>query len=206
MPGSRTAGGAATRQTLIEASYRLFTSRGFHATSMRDIAAEAGITAGSIYNHFADKEQIVKEVLLVYHPIMNVLPILAQVEGKSVSELIHDAAHRVIQEIDASPGILNLLYIELIELEGRHAQELIGTMFPLVQGFLARIYGSGEKIRPQEPLTFFRALIGQLLGYYLTRVAVTNSPVESAKEASLDDFVEIFLHGVLLEPKRENER
>src|SRR5690242_24024 len=99
MAPSGTAGGAATRQALIEASYRLFTTGGFHATSMRDIAAEAGITAGSIYNHFRDKEQIVKEVLLVYHPIMRVLPILEQVEGQSVSELIHDVARRVMQEI-----------------------------------------------------------------------------------------------------------
>lgn len=205
MPVSRTAGGAATRQALIEASYHLFTSHGFHATSMRDIAAEAGITVGSIYNHFADKEQIVKEVLLVYHPIMRVMPILAEVEGQSVAELIHDAARRVMHEIDATPGILSLMYIELIELNGKHAPELIGTMFPLVQGFLARIYGSGEKIRPQEPLTFFRALIGQLLGYCLTRVAVANSPAGQGQSATLDDFMDVFLYGVLVEPKKEVE-
>jgi AcrR family transcriptional regulator len=195
MSTSKTTGGEATRQTLIEVSYRLFTSRGYHATSMRDIASEAGITAGSIYNHFADKGQIIQAVLLAYHPIMKVMPVLEQVEGQSVSELIRDAARRVMHEIDASPGILNLMSIELIELNGRHLPELIDTMYPLVQGFLTRIYSSGEKIRPQEPLTFFRALVGLLLGYGLTRVAVANSPVK--QEAGLDDFVDIFLHGVL---------
>jgi AcrR family transcriptional regulator len=197
MPTTRTASGEATRQKLIEASYRLFTSRGYHATSMRDIAGEAGITAGSIYNHFTDKEQIVKAVLLAYHPIMKAMPVLNQVEGRSVSELIHDAARRVLREIDASPGILNLMYIELIELNGRHMPELIGTMYPLVQGFLVRVYSTGEKIRPQDPLTFFRGLIGLLLGYGLTRAAVAASPVEPGREASLDDFVDIFLHGAL---------
>ena len=197
MPTTRTAGGEATRQKLIEASYRLITSRGYHATSMRDIASEAGITAGSIYNHFPDKEQIVKEVLLAYHPIMKVMPVLEQAEGLSVSELIHDAARRIMHEIDASPGILNLIYIELIELNGRHLQELIGTMFPLVQGFLERVYSSGETIRPQDPLLLFRGLIGQLLGYGLTRAAIAASSVEQGREARLDDFVDIFLHGVL---------
>jgi len=198
MPTSKTSAGAATRQALIEAAYRLFTTRSFHATSMRDIASEVGITAGSIYNHFTDKEQIVKEVLLAYHPIMKVMPVLEQVEGESVSELIRDAARRVMYEVDASPGILNLMYIELIELNGQHMQELIGTMFPLVEKFLARVYSSGEAIRPQEPLTFFRALIGQLLGYSLTRAAVANSPAEQGQDASLDEFVDIFLHGALL--------
>lgn len=198
-PISKTTGGEATRRALIDASYDLFTTRGYHATSMRDIAAAAGITAGSIYNHFSDKEHIVKEVILTYHPIMKVMPILEQVEGQTVSALVHDAAQRMMHEIDASPGILNLVSIELIELKGRHLQELIETMFPLVQNFLSRIYSSGETLRPQEPLTFFRALIGQLLGYALTRIAVANIPVQQGQTASLDDFVDIFLHGVLTE-------
>ena len=197
MPTTRTASGEATRQKLLEASYHLITSRGYHATSMRDIASEAGITAGSIYNHFSDKEQIVKEVLLAYHPIVKVMPVLEQADGQSVSELIHDAAHRIMREIEASPGILNLLYIELIELNGQHLEELIGTMFPLVQGFLERVYSSGENIRPQDPLVFFRSLIGQLLGYSLTRAAVAASPTGQRQEAKLDNFVDIFLHGVL---------
>lgn len=197
---AKTAGGEITRQKLIEASYRLFTTHGYHATSMRDIAAEAGISAGSIYNHFADKEQIIKEVLLAYHPIMKVIPVLEQTEGQSVSELIRDAAHRVMREVDASPGLLNLVHIELIELKGQHLPELMGTIFPLVQGFLARVYGSGEKIRPQNPLTFFRGLMGQLLGYSLTRVVMAASLDEQTEGAQLDDFVDIFLHGVLQEP------
>lgn len=197
MSTSRRAGGETTRQTLIEVSYHLFTSRGYHATSMRDIAAAAGITAGSIYNHFADKEQIIKEVLLAYHPIMKVMPVLEQVEGQSVSELIYDAAHRMMHEIDASPGILNLLAIEFIELKGQHVQELIETMFPLVQGFLTRVYSSGEQIRVQEPLTFFRALIGHLMGYALTRMALAKLPDKQGQDATIDDFVDIFLHGVL---------
>lgn len=197
MSTSRRAGGETTRQTLIEVSYHLFTSRGYHATSMRDIAAAAGITAGSIYNHFADKEQIIKEVLLAYHPIMKVMPVLEQVEGQSVSELIYDAAHRMMHEIDASPGILNLLAIEFIELKGQHVQELIETMFPLVQGFLTRVYSSGEQIRVQEPLTFFRALIGHLMGYALTRMALAKFPDKQGQDATIDDFVDIFLHGVL---------
>jgi AcrR family transcriptional regulator len=205
MPATRTAGGEATRQKLIEASYRLFTARGYHATSMRDIASEAGITAGSIYNHFADKEQIVKEVLLAYHPIMRVMPVLEHVEGQSVSEMIHDTARRMMREIDASPGILNLLAIELIELNGRHLPELIAAMYPRVQEFLARVYGSGERLRPRDPLTFFRALVGLLLGYGLTRVAVANSPVGPGPEASLADFVDIFLHGAL-SPDGEDNR
>lgn len=41
----------------------MFRYDGFDSTSLRRIAKEAGITAGSVYNHFASKEEILDEVL-----------------------------------------------------------------------------------------------------------------------------------------------
>jgi AcrR family transcriptional regulator len=48
---------ARRRQIIYEAS-RLFSSRGFEATTIRDIASAAGILGGSIYYHFQSKEEI----------------------------------------------------------------------------------------------------------------------------------------------------
>jgi AcrR family transcriptional regulator len=49
---------AQTRRELIDAAERLFTSRGFHATSVADVAAEAGYTTGAVYSNFASKEDL----------------------------------------------------------------------------------------------------------------------------------------------------
>lgn len=49
--------GARRRQIMQEAA-RLFGTRGFEATTIRDIAAATGILGGSIYYHFASKEDI----------------------------------------------------------------------------------------------------------------------------------------------------
>jgi AcrR family transcriptional regulator len=46
------------REALLDAAARLFGSRGYAATSTRDIAAEVGILAGSIYYHFPSKEAL----------------------------------------------------------------------------------------------------------------------------------------------------
>ena len=42
------------------AAWLCFTRRGFHGTSMHDIAKEAGISVGHLYNFFESKEQIVE--------------------------------------------------------------------------------------------------------------------------------------------------
>ena len=57
--------GAATdsRQMILETAARLFRHEGYAATTLRAIAAECDMKAGSIYYHFASKEAIVAEVL-----------------------------------------------------------------------------------------------------------------------------------------------
>ena len=52
-----------TRQSVLDAAAHLFARRGYADTSMSDIAAEAGIKAGSVYYHFASKDELVYEVL-----------------------------------------------------------------------------------------------------------------------------------------------
>ncbi len=46
------------KQQILEAAARHFSERGFHATSMRDIAADVGFLVGSIYYHFESKDAL----------------------------------------------------------------------------------------------------------------------------------------------------
>ena len=67
MPSSPTSAGRTPRQDnrrlqLLDAAARLFNERGFHATSMRDIAKEVGMLSGSIYYHFQSKEEMLLAV------------------------------------------------------------------------------------------------------------------------------------------------
>src|ERR1700752_2149636 len=50
------------RVQLLDAAARLFRERGFHATSMRDIAKAVGMLSGSIYYHFNSKEEMLLAV------------------------------------------------------------------------------------------------------------------------------------------------
>jgi TetR/AcrR family transcriptional regulator, cholesterol catabolism regulator len=50
--------GRSRRQQILEAAARHFSSAGYHATSMRDIAADVGVLVGSIYYHFESKDAL----------------------------------------------------------------------------------------------------------------------------------------------------
>ena len=49
---------ARTRTGLIDAAERLFTGEGFHATSLDEVADEAGYTKGAVYSNFESKEDL----------------------------------------------------------------------------------------------------------------------------------------------------
>ncbi len=51
------------RDDLLAISARLFAERGYDRTTMREIAAEAGIQAASLYHHFATKDEILHAVI-----------------------------------------------------------------------------------------------------------------------------------------------
>jgi AcrR family transcriptional regulator len=49
---------AQTREELVEAADRLFTTKGFHATAIDAVADAAGYTKGAVYSNFASKEDL----------------------------------------------------------------------------------------------------------------------------------------------------
>ncbi len=51
-----------TRADLLEAATRVFAENGFAATTLDQIAAEAGYTKGAIYSNFQSKEELILEV------------------------------------------------------------------------------------------------------------------------------------------------
>lgn len=63
-----TAGGAKRERTqgqLVHAAVQVFSARGLAAATMQEIAQVAGVTAGTVYNHFSTKEALVERVALV---------------------------------------------------------------------------------------------------------------------------------------------
>jgi len=51
------------RGAIFASALRLFRERGFHATSINDIGADAGVAGTAIYAHFATKQELLAEAI-----------------------------------------------------------------------------------------------------------------------------------------------
>jgi len=56
---------AKKRDALLRAAVRMFNERGFHATSLDDVAASLGITKPVIYRHLGNKDRVLFECVAV---------------------------------------------------------------------------------------------------------------------------------------------
>ncbi|KAF0961295.1 MULTISPECIES: TetR/AcrR family transcriptional regulator [Rhodococcus] len=52
------------RQVILDSAVANMNERGYHGTSMRDIARGADITVASIYHHFASKQEILQDIMV----------------------------------------------------------------------------------------------------------------------------------------------
>jgi TetR/AcrR family transcriptional regulator, cholesterol catabolism regulator len=87
-------------QQVRAAALRLFRDKGYHATSMRDIAAEVGINKGSLYSYIRSKEDL---LIPFFERAMGLL--LAEIEAISADESL-TATERLKRAIKAH--ILNV--------------------------------------------------------------------------------------------------
>jgi AcrR family transcriptional regulator len=189
--------GERTRAALLEASYNLFLSRGYHGTSMRNIADEADLALGGIYNHFATKEDIFVAILMERHPFIEVIPALQAAQGDTIEELVCDAAQRMIEVLKGQPDFLNLIFIELVEFEGKHVPQLFQAFFPPAMEFIQRFQRVRGKLQPIPLPVVLRAFIGLFFSYVITGLLIGSQLPASAQAGAFDHFVDIYLHGIL---------
>jgi len=70
------------REQILLAAIRLFSRKGFHKTNLRELAEEAGLSAGNIYDYVSSKEDI---FYLIHSPVfIRIMPPLGPMRYKSV--------------------------------------------------------------------------------------------------------------------------
>jgi TetR/AcrR family transcriptional regulator of autoinduction and epiphytic fitness len=97
-----------SKEAIVGAAQRLFLEHGFGAVSMDDLAAAAGVARRTLYNQFASKEEIFKEMLLSFSSqLENGFPPGIETQG-DVEEVLRLIA-RAILNLHARPGYLGFL-------------------------------------------------------------------------------------------------
>lgn len=192
--------GDLTRLAIEEAAFELFMDQGYHATSMRQIAEKARLALGGIYNHFSNKEEIFEAILMDKHPYKQVVPIVLAAEGDTAEEFIRNAARALVTELGSRPELLKLIFIELVEFNGKHVSSLLNEIVPKVLPMFTKMIRVRKNLRKIPPPVMVRSFLGMFFSFYITELFIKDSVLAMLMpKNSFDIFVDIYLHGVIKE-------
>jgi AcrR family transcriptional regulator len=99
-----------TIETVLAAAEEVFADQGLHAAHMGDIASRAGVSVGTLYNHFKDREALLAGLLEARRVelLAQLDEVMRVVRGKSAIEtlramvetmLVHKSRHRKFLQI-----------------------------------------------------------------------------------------------------------
>lgn len=176
----------AKRAEIVAAARRCFSRDGFHQTSMPDIAAEAGVSAGAPYRYFASKEEIILAITgdafrLIFAPVEQVA---ASTSATSVADLVAaslealsadtvtDAAGRAVP-VEELLRCAVQTWSEVLRNEAVRARAAEGfaSVRGGIAGALRRGQAAGTVPATVDPDRGARVVMGLLHGFLLQRVA-----------------------------------
>ncbi len=114
-----------TREGILEAAARIFSEKGFDATSMQDIAQAVHLQKASLYHHFSSKQEILVGILDQALDLINNRLEIVLSQPSSADEKLREAMISYVQTIAENQNLAGVLLLELRsldpELKARHA-------------------------------------------------------------------------------------
>lgn len=176
----------AKRAEIVAAARRCFSRDGFHQTSMPDIAAEAGVSAGAPYRYFAGKDEIILAIAgdafrLIFTPIEQLAAgttaatvadlVTASLQALSAKTVTDAAGHEVPVEELLRCAVQT--WSELLRNDDAHAHALDGfeSVRASIADALRRGQAAGTVALTVDPDRVARVVMGLLHGFLLQRVA-----------------------------------
>lgn len=182
-----------------EAAMRVFTRQGYHGTSVREIADEAGVSLGNIYNYYANKEEIFASLTKRYGARMAALqrrvlgPLVGQMDRAGLRRL----AHAVRGIVYRNPDYWRLMYIDVVEFGNRH----FASSFRDLAGNIAAVTGQEAKLPVRKsgvnPTFAFSAIYLQFFTYFLVeKLFGGKQHLGLPEEQAIAQLIEIYTAGV----------
>ena len=188
---------AVTKETLFKAGLSVFSRKGYTATTLEDIAREAGVTRGAIYWHFGSKAELYNALLNEYASRSGPLVQAAIAEGGSLVDVLRRVYTRLLVAVATDDALRAAIEISLFkaerspELQPNQAigRALLGSLGAAMRQGIA----SGElrgDLDPDEMARAFLASNNGAISLWLT------TPAAFSLEASAPALAEIFISGI----------
>jgi AcrR family transcriptional regulator len=189
---------------ILNAALAVFGEHGLAASRLEDIAKRAGLSKGTIYLYFPNKEELFREV--VRHMVVPQLEagerLAAEHTAATATERLMDFMRRYwtfIRSEQFAP-IFRLIHAEIHnfpDLASFYAEEVVSRGHRLVTAIIARGIDSGE-FRAIDPAVAARMLTAPFVmhGLWCTHRECFTSVAKKTDEQVLDELMQFYLYAI----------
>jgi AcrR family transcriptional regulator len=164
------------RQHILEAAIRVFDAQGFRGATIRDIATEAGVADGTVYNVFANKEAL---LLAILEPLLKASgPAVSALDPPPATGLNFEALLRgmVTARWDSlTPDVLSMMRVvwseALInrELARQYREQILAPAIETPVTLFQSLADRGAIAASDVPMTL-RIIVASFLGLALMKM------------------------------------
>jgi TetR/AcrR family transcriptional regulator of autoinduction and epiphytic fitness len=197
-----------SREAIVDAAARLFLERGFGSVSMDELAMAAGVARRTLYNQFASKEKIFREMLLrVSRQLEHAFPPGIETRG-DVEDVLRLIA-RVIADLHKNPEYLG--FLRMVVADARQfpwiAKEFAAAMDPQTERltrYLAHLTDLGI-LNCQNPTLAAHQFMGLLNEFSLWPWMMGRERALASDEDVVEETLRMFLQRYR-QPRRQMVR
>jgi len=194
----------ARQKQIMEAAHSVFSSKGFGESTVADIAEEAGIGVGTIYNYYKDKQDVL--ISLIAHNLIsvNLVKIIGNAPARNSEELIQSLLEeRLAFGLDNVAKIL-FLFFEIQrdpKLRQQYSTQVISPLLTMVEKYIVDQSTKGN-FRKVDARIISRTLAATIIGnMILYRLEGRTSPFKKSRiKETAEELRKLFING--LEVKR----
>jgi AcrR family transcriptional regulator len=143
-----------SRRAVLDAALRLFSRKGYGATTIREIAEGAGVSTGNVYHHFNDKEAIFLALIDEYTEITESqrFPFTrALYAAEHFPDNIEQLGLAARESVRQYREYFALFYVDVIEFRGTHIRRFYAGMSERFTRFFEErgsLQAVQERLRP----------------------------------------------------------
>jgi AcrR family transcriptional regulator len=197
-----------------EAAKTLFIKQGYHATSMRDIAQQADVSLGNLYNYFRTKEEMLESIINKYLVVVDnkLKNIFDEIDEPLEPDSLLLLSRLLKKLVDEHHDFWLLMYIDVLEFQNRHFRKMFeGLTEKLRRRFdesFAKAHKRGDLAAHIDPAIAFTAAYMQFFNYFLVeKLFGGNLHFGLQDEVVMQHLTKIFCRGISSSKKiRELEK
>jgi AcrR family transcriptional regulator len=186
------------RERILEAALELVGRHGLAELSMDELAADAGVSRGTLYRLFPGKPALFRELIQAYSPWEAVADVIDAAAGRSPEQVMPEVGRALAGGLSGRTGLLLRMVFEMVKgepdtTEGvRHS---MGRGLPDLIQYLSEQMAAG-RIRRMHPILALQLLAGPIVAHSLTRPLAALIGFEMRPEQVVDQIVAAWLRAM----------